>query len=150
MEPDVGAASQPKVGYSAVKKRKSEEISREDWIIRKVGRYHDHNQSVKRDMKLRNLRKRDFIRANWNLLSPFLDQTEPPEALQASNDLSESSTQVNISAVSASLPLKAQPTCLSSTVNMRDYQLQGLNWLINAYRSGVNVILGGELMKLML
>lgn len=42
--------------------------------------------------------------------------------------------------------LQSQPTCIKGT--MREYQMQGLNWLIHLYDNGINGILADEMVRL--
>jgi hypothetical protein len=88
-----------------------------------------HNEKIKLDIEQNQSRKLEFLRTNWNLLKPFLDQETPPPP------------QTNICHRSYP-PLTSQPECLKN-VEMRDYQLAGINWLIKSYAAGINVILGG-------
>ena len=76
-------------------------------------------------------RKNEFIRLNWKSLSPFLGSADhPPPA--PSHPIERK----------LFAPLTEQPTYLKN-VQLRDYQLQGVNWLIKSYEAGINVILGG-------
>ena len=43
--------------------------------------------------------------------------------------------------------LTVQPSCIKFG-KMRDYQLQGLNWLIHLYDNGINGILADEMVSL--
>lgn len=42
--------------------------------------------------------------------------------------------------------LTVQPSCIKFG-KMRDYQLQGLNWLIHLYDNGINGILADEMVS---
>ena len=42
--------------------------------------------------------------------------------------------------------LTVQPSCIKFG-QMRDYQLQGLNWLIHLYDNGINGILADEMVR---
>ena len=43
--------------------------------------------------------------------------------------------------------LGVQPSCIVGG-KMRDYQMQGLNWLIHLYDNGINGILADEMVRL--
>ena len=43
--------------------------------------------------------------------------------------------------------LTTQPSCIKHG-NMREYQIQGLNWLIHLYDNGINGILADEMVRL--
>lgn len=43
--------------------------------------------------------------------------------------------------------LTVQPSCIKFG-KMRDYQLQGLNWLIHLYDNGINGILADEMVRM--
>ena len=90
-----------------------------------------HNSALKADIEMGVLRRQDFIRGHWKLLAPFLDATSCP------------SLALNTSHRRCFTPLKTQPACLQN-VEMRGYQLAGVNWLIKMYENSVNAILGGE------
>ena len=95
-----------------------------------------NNEAVKAD-KVKSFRRRQlFIRSNWEALSPFLDQAEPPEVPPASGEGGDDGA--------AFRTLAKQPQCLRN-VELREYQLDGINWLIETYRAGINVILGDEM-----
>jgi SNF2 family DNA or RNA helicase len=89
-----------------------------------------HNDAIKADKAVSCIHKQEFIRKNWALLRPFLDESEHPQGSAASTFRSFPA-------------LTVQPSCLQN-VTMRDYQLEGVNWLINSYANGVNIILGGK------
>lgn len=42
------------------------------------------------------------------------------------------------------------PTCMCAVINgtMRDYQIEGLNWLIKLYDNGINGILADEMVRI--
>jgi SWI/SNF-related matrix-associated actin-dependent regulator of chromatin subfamily A member 5 len=42
--------------------------------------------------------------------------------------------------------LVAQPSCIKGGT-MREYQMQGLNWLIHLYDNGINGILADEMVR---
>lgn len=42
--------------------------------------------------------------------------------------------------------LQSQPKCI--TGSMREYQMQGLNWLIHLYDNGINGILADEMVRI--
>eukprot|EP01041_Mallomonas_annulata_P001867 gene1867-3622_t len=90
-----------------------------------------NNLQIKEDKAKGLLRKQNFIRANWKLLCPFLDQRCPDAIIDS--DITRSFES-----------LTSQPSCIKN-VEMRDYQLAGVNWLIKAYESSINVILGDEM-----
>ena len=90
-----------------------------------------HNNAVKADIEMGVLRRQDFIRSHWKLLAPFLDGASCP------------SLTLNTSHRRSFTTLKTQPTCLQN-VEMREYQLAGVNWLIKMYENSVNAILAGK------
>jgi hypothetical protein len=91
---------------------------------------HANNDRIRAAKEQGSHRKLEFIRHNWRFISPFLDMACPPPQ--------PATHQRHFPA------LQQQPACLSN-VDMRDYQLLGLNWLIKSYESSVNVILGDEM-----
>lgn len=50
--------------------------------------------------------------------------------------------------VSAGHRLQAQPSVITGG-KMRDYQMQGLNWLIHLYDNGINGILADEMVRVL-
>ena len=88
---------------------------------------HSHNEHIKADLEASHNRKKDFIRQNWRLLSPFLDPNQvcPPPPSEETIKAIESFKVP---------PLATQPSCLSN-VEMREYQLAGVNWVRSAYHS---------------
>ena len=90
---------------------------------------HVNNQLIKTAIEAAKHKKRVFIGQHWKYLSPFIEGTCPT--------YSEESPP-------SSTTLSHQPQYLVN-VNMREYQLVGLNWLIKSYEYGVNVILGDEM-----
>lgn len=88
-----------------------------------------HNMVIKNDRISFLRRRQEFIRLNWNSIRRFVDTQCPNEC-----DLSD---QPKFQAMAE------QPPFLHG-VQMRDYQLKGLNWLISSYQNGINVILGGD------
>jgi len=94
-----------------------------------------HNQSIKDDIDKRKLRRQEFLRLHWNQISPFVDPRQTcPEA--PANTIASHQDEY--------LPFLSQPPWLKG-VQMRDYQLEGVNWLIKSYGAGTNVILGDEM-----
>ena len=95
-----------------------------------------HNLSIKSDIADRHICRQEFVRSNWEVLRPFVDeqQTCPLEG-----------TPEPVRVRQRYPNLEAQPECIKNA-SMRDYQLEGVNWLINSYNDGINVILGGEYM----
>jgi SWI/SNF-related matrix-associated actin-dependent regulator of chromatin subfamily A member 5 len=92
----------------------------------------DHNQRIIADKHNKQARRDRFIAANWKLLKPFVEKEQQPAA--------KSSAKKSGSPVF----LRKQPSCLSG-VTMRDYQIAGVNWLIESYHNGVSAILGDEM-----
>ena len=88
-----------------------------------------NNQLIKAAIEAAKMKKQQFICQHWKCLSPFIDGSCPP---------------YNEESIVTSITLSQQPACLTN-VNMRDYQLVGLNWLIKCFESGVNAILGDEM-----
>ena len=88
-----------------------------------------NNQLIKTAMEAAKAKKQQFICQHWKCLSPFIEGTCPP---------------YNEGNCATPTTLSHQPVCLTN-VNMRDYQIVGLNWLIKCFESGVNAILGDEM-----
>jgi SWI/SNF-related matrix-associated actin-dependent regulator of chromatin subfamily A member 5 len=92
----------------------------------------DHNKGILADKHNKQARRDRFIAANWNLLEPFVEKGQQPAGKSRAG---KSSSPVF---------LRKQPSCLSG-VTMRDYQIAGVNWLIETYHNGVSAILGDEM-----
>lgn len=56
--------------------------------------------------------------------------------------MDESSDEENESALTR---LNVQPSILQGGGQLRDYQLDGLNWMISLYETGINGILADEM-----
>jgi len=92
-----------------------------------------HNSEIKRDKLNAQQRRIRFIKSNWEHIKKFVHSKPPTDQEVA-----------KLTNVPSYPRLTKQPACLSN-VTMRDYQLAGINWLINAYESGISVILGDEM-----
>mmetsp|Transcript_3589 Transcript_3589/g.8168 ORF Transcript_3589/g.8168 Transcript_3589/m.8168 type:complete len:1295 (-) Transcript_3589:416-4300(-) len=91
------------------------------------------NESIRADRASSLQRRSNFIRANWAVISPFLEAKQqkcPALKLEGLPPLSPA--------------WKKQPAFIKNAV-MRDYQLQGANWLKRSYEEGINVILADEM-----
>jgi hypothetical protein len=99
-----------------------------------------NNNQVKADRLASLSRTNQYLGEQWEHIAPFVGHAgvvpPPVDATQLGHP--------NASPVWDQLPLTTQPACLH-TVTLRDYQLAGLNWLINMYKRGVNCILGDEM-----
>ena len=121
-------------------KQKKKSKSKSEMTVprgRNPSKYFDHNTSIKKDIAQRAVRKKEFIRSHWDLLSPFVEE-------QATHPVDQ---VTKIEPAIKHCPLIEQPSFLSHLVELRDYQLAGLNWLISSYCNGINVILGGRPQK---
>ena len=80
------------------------------------------NEIIKANIVKNSLRRKEFLRSNWRLLAPFLDTTTqscpPPCDDETKDDIEKHKYPA----------LLTQPKCLQN-VEMRDYQLEGLNWV---------------------
>ena len=80
------------------------------------------NETIKANIIKNSLRRKEFLRSNWRLLAPFLDTTTqscpPPCTDETKDDIDKHKFPA----------LLTQPKCLQN-VEMRDYQLEGLNWV---------------------
>jgi hypothetical protein len=92
-----------------------------------------NNLKIKTDKQNANLRRIRFVRDNWEHIKKFVQTTRPSD-----KDIGR------LKSFPSYPILTKQPSCLCN-VNMRDYQLAGINWLIKAYESGISVILGDEM-----
>lgn len=98
----------------------------------------DHNASIRKSLEKSLLRRQEFIRQNWKLVSPFLDPAQscpqPCTSRETIEDIEKFKFPV----------LEKQPSCLQN-VEMRDYQLAGVNWvriiLVYSYYEYVCLIL---------
>lgn len=62
----------------------------------------------------------------------------------AQPDLSDSSEELDFKRTAEEMPLRyIQPNIL--TCSLKDYQLKGMNWLVNLYEQGINGILADEM-----
>ena len=80
-----------------------------------------HNASIRESLEKSVFRRQEFIRQNWKLVSPFLDPSQscPPScSKETAKDIENFKFPV----------LESQPVCLQN-VDMRDYQLAGVNWV---------------------
>lgn len=93
----------------------------------------EHNLKVMADQKNSFLRRKLFIKANWEHIKNFVHSGAPSDEEVA-----------GVKNIPSYPSLTKQPACLHN-VTMRDYQLAGVNWLIKAYESGISVILGDEM-----
>ena len=103
------------------------EMSEKDVIRR------DHNADVKLDQQIAQERRKRFVKMNWDLIKQFVQCTLPTD-----DDVAKMEN------LPMYAPLTEQPKFLEN-VKVRDYQLAGINWLIEAYNSGISVILGDEM-----
>ena len=109
--------------------RKKQVVRKSPGIVSSTQRNRlEHNNIIRLDKSKGLKRRQNFIRANWKLIKPFLTAGQPCPS--ATNE------------VLCFPELTSQPFCLAN-VTMRNYQLEGVNWLIRSYASGINVILGG-------
>jgi hypothetical protein len=90
-----------------------------------------NNKAIQSD-KLNSLhRKQKFLISKWDLIKPFVGSIRPPIPDEAHDDETR-------------LPLLDGHPSYIENATLRDYQVSGVNWLINSYCDSVNVILGGN------
>ena len=106
-----------------------------------LARRNASNAALQRDLAARQARKQCFLAEHWGVVVPFASpgMRKPTAAAAAA------AREPSAAPCWAALPLTEQPRSCLSNVEMRDYQLAGLNHLIGRYRAGVNTILGDEM-----
>eukprot|EP00808_Paulinella_micropora_P026430 g56409.t1 len=105
----------------------------------------NNNRLIKEARAAADIRAQAYLHRNWEYIEPFTSQlgrkAVPKPAMPPKSQVDVPPTA---SKAWSQLPLTRQPAALRNCV-MRDYQLVGLNWLIDKYRSGVSAILGDEM-----
>ena len=125
----------------ASKKRKTTAKSKKAPTARKqssteVARI-QHNEAVKVSIKEKESYRRDFLVKHKEILDPFMD--EPTRRLlQQWSESKRSSTPFRKE------ELFAQPELVTGG-EMRDYQLAGLNFLLNMQKQNIGMVLGDEM-----
>jgi SNF2 family DNA or RNA helicase len=95
----------------------------------------NHNAAVKHRVERKQHRLSQYLALHVSELEPFLDKSVTAQLKQVFND-------------SSSPPLESEELFMQPSViqaDMRDYQLQGLNWMVKMYNSNLSMILGDEM-----
>lgn len=97
-----------------------------------------HNETVKQRVESKKERRTQFLASNLSTMEPFLDERVASQlkAAGAATTTIESEGQ-------AEQELFLQPEAIQA--DMRDYQLQGLNWMVKMHSSNLGMILGDEM-----
>lgn len=95
-----------------------------------------HNEAVKASIKEKESYRRDFLVNHQTILEPFMD--EPTRRMV--QQWSESKPSVPF----RQGELCAQPDLVTGG-EMRDYQLVGLNFMLNLHKQNIGMILGDEM-----
>jgi SNF2 family DNA or RNA helicase len=89
--------------------------------------------------------RQQFLKANVEVLTPFLD----PKVVRRIQSYSSIVTPATATAIAtttqqqAQKPIFLQPDAIQG--DMRDYQLEGLNWMASMYSKNLGFILGDEM-----
>lgn len=94
-------------------------------------------ESVERRIGAKRATRRSFFQEHAAALRPFVD----PKILQQQRRMM---TGPSAGTSKASTPIYVQPDAIQ-TATLRDYQLEGLNWMYGMYQRNVGMILGDEM-----
>ena len=81
------------------------------------------NEELKANIFKNSHRRKEFLRSNWRLLAPFLDLNRQSCPDPCSAEMEQEFKKYKFPA------LTTQPICLSRNVQVKDYQLDGINWV---------------------
>ena len=95
-----------------------------------------HNEAVKASTQGKQSYRRDFLVKHREILDPFMDDH--------TRRVLQQWTEAKSSSKFREEKLFAQPELITGG-EMRDYQLVGLNFLVNLYRQNIGMILGDEM-----
>lgn len=90
-----------------------------------------HNDAVKQRIAVHDVNRRQFFAQNVDIIAPFVDSG------------TEEYLRNNRRYVVSDVEITEQPKMLKGS--MREYQLAGLNWMVNMHRKGMPMILGDEM-----
>jgi len=120
-----------------VKKRKPKKPAQKK---KEMPAYHHermaHNLLVKNRMLIDAGKRRRYLTDHFNTLEAFLDE-------KVTRQLSVPPPASNTIPTYEDKLLAAQPDCVKTT--LRDYQLIGLEWMVNMHHQGLPMILGDEM-----
>ena len=96
----------------------------------------DHNAAIQRRVDAKQAVKEDFLARSLKVMEPFLDTkvVEKYQSLAAATTTTSSEDEQE---------MFMQPE--SITADLRDYQLEGLNWMAKMHKKNLGMILGDEM-----
>jgi SWI/SNF-related matrix-associated actin-dependent regulator of chromatin subfamily A member 5 len=101
----------------------------------------DMKQRVDKSKKDKSSDRAAFLERHCATLAPFCEQ-------KVLNKIHENAVSASITSTKKKQQEEEQPVYMQPdliTADMRDYQLQGLNWMANMHRQGMGMILGDEM-----
>lgn len=94
----------------------------------------EHNAAVKKRIESKKERRTQFLASNLMTMEPFLEERVAAQLkLKAAPESSSNDEQ----------ELFLQPDAIQA--DMRDYQLEGLNWMVKMHESNLGMVLGDEM-----
>jgi hypothetical protein len=98
----------------------------------------EHNDVVKKRMKLDQIHRHEFMKKKKQILEPFLEPKIKVTLSKGSRQTNEKNTSNG-----EDIHLPSQPSSVITT--LRDYQFLGLEWMLGMQKQGLPMILGDEM-----
>ncbi|PRW60864.1 SNF2 super family [Chlorella sorokiniana] len=96
-----------------------------------------HNAAIKADAKAMAGRRFDFLDRHLQVLRPFV-------TADVAASIRTKAADARAAGLPPALPpVEVQPACLAAT--LREYQLEGLRWMVQMWDAGMNAILADEM-----